>query len=133
MSLKTAFAAVLKVMRANWGLSQKKLAEVSSRTYISKLERGQSSPMLEMITVPSAQLGLHPLTLIAITISAESGQPITALLNQAGKEISDLASAGVLQALEIPFSAGALGAQNRSNSESRSKMVAAQQTELCFA
>jgi transcriptional regulator with XRE-family HTH domain len=133
MSLKTAFAAALKVMRANRGLSQKKLAEVSSRTYISKLERGQCSPTLEMITALSAPLGLHPLTLIAITVSAESGQPITALLNQAGKEISDLASAGVLQALQIPFSTGALGSQNRSRSESGSSMMASQQTELCFA
>jgi transcriptional regulator with XRE-family HTH domain len=53
MSLKIAFASVLKAMRAGKGLTQRNLAEVSSRTYVSKLERAQSSPTLEMITALS--------------------------------------------------------------------------------
>lgn len=44
MSVKNAFVAVLKAMRAGKGLTQRNLAEFSSRTYASKLERGQSSP-----------------------------------------------------------------------------------------
>jgi len=43
MTLKIAFAAVLKAMRAGKGLTQRNLTEVSSRTYVSKLEQAQSS------------------------------------------------------------------------------------------
>lgn len=44
LSLKNAFAAVLKAMRAGKGLTQSNLAEVSNRTFVSKLERAQSTP-----------------------------------------------------------------------------------------
>ncbi|WP_164745169.1 helix-turn-helix domain-containing protein, partial [Stenotrophomonas indicatrix] len=40
------------------GLSQKSLAEVSSRTCVSKLERAQSSPTLEMMATLSGPLDL---------------------------------------------------------------------------
>ena len=55
MSLKNAFAAVIKAMRAEKGLTQRNLAEVSSRTYVSKIERGQSRPTLENATVNGAK------------------------------------------------------------------------------
>lgn len=74
MSLKIAFASVLKAMRATRGISQKQLAEVSSRTYIYKLERAQRSPTLEMIIAPSEPLALSPLTLVALTLGAQSGE-----------------------------------------------------------
>jgi transcriptional regulator with XRE-family HTH domain len=64
MSIRTAVATVLKAMRKARGLSQRDLAEVSSRTYVSKLERGQSSPTLEMMATLSAPLGLSSLTLM---------------------------------------------------------------------
>lgn len=60
MSLKKAFAAVLKAMRAGRGLTQRNLAEVSSRTYVSKLERwicpyktGHQLPV-KLMQLPSA-------------------------------------------------------------------------------
>jgi transcriptional regulator with XRE-family HTH domain len=71
MSIRTAVATVLKAMRKARGLSQRDLAEVSSRTYVSKLELGQSSPTLEMMATLSAPLGLSSLTLIAVKIGAE--------------------------------------------------------------
>ena len=90
MSLKSAFASVLKTTRAIRGLSQKNLAEVSSRTYISKLERGQCSPTLEMVTALSASLNLSPLTLIAMTIGTATGQSIKSLMSQVEKELAQL-------------------------------------------
>lgn len=72
MTLKNAFAAVLKAMRAGKGLTQRNLAEVSSRTYVSKLERAQSSPTLEMITALSGPLRVSPMTLVAITLPADA-------------------------------------------------------------
>ncbi|MDD1963762.1 helix-turn-helix domain-containing protein [Pseudomonas putida] len=101
MSLKSAIAVVLKAMRKARGLSQKDLAQVSSRTYVSKLERGQSSPTLEMISTLSAPLGLSPLALVAVTIAAETGQSTRSLLQQTELEMAELARAGVLKELHI--------------------------------
>jgi transcriptional regulator with XRE-family HTH domain len=104
MSLKIAFATVLKAMRASRGISQKNLAEVSSRTYVSKLERGYSNPTLEMLTALSGPLNVSPLTLISITLSAESGQAVNNLLRRAQEEVADLAQTGVLKSLKVPLS-----------------------------
>jgi transcriptional regulator with XRE-family HTH domain len=101
MSLKIAFASVLKALRAGKGLTQRNLAEVSSRTYVSKLERAQSSPTLEMITALSGSLSVNPLTLVAITLCAESGQSVNALLRHTQEELADLAREGVLVNLSI--------------------------------
>lgn len=132
MSLKTAFAAVLKAIRGARGLSQKTLAEVSSRTYISKLERGQSSPTLEMMTALSAPLNLSPLTLVAITIGSETGQSIRSLISRIEDEVSELAQAGVLKELQIPqetLPSNRLAQQTKS----RQPVRQSQQTEFSFA
>ena len=68
LSLKTAFSAVLKTLRVSKGLTQQHLAEASSRTYLSKLERAQSSLTLDKLNVLSTTIGLSPLTLIAVTL-----------------------------------------------------------------
>ncbi|WP_342353310.1 helix-turn-helix transcriptional regulator [Pseudomonas frederiksbergensis] len=80
----------IKTTRAIRGLSQKNLAEVSSRTYISKLERGQCSPTLEMMTALSVPLNLSPLTLIAMTIGTATGQSIKSLVSHVEKELAEL-------------------------------------------
>ena len=101
MSLKTAFASALKAMRGGRGLTQKDLAEVSSRTYVSKLERAQSSPTLEMIHTLSVPLNLSPLTLVAMTIATDSGQSIRSLINLIEHEVNELTRMGVLAELHI--------------------------------
>lgn len=108
MSLKTAFAFVLKATRVFRELSQMHLAAVSNRTYISKLERGQCSPTLEMITSLSNPLSLSPLTLIAL-LGAESGHPVKSLVSRLERELSELADAGVLNNLYIPVKQPSLG------------------------
>lgn len=133
MSLKIAFAAVLKAMRASRGLTQRNLAEVSSRTYVSKLERGYSSPTLEMLTTLSGPLNVNPLTLIAITLSAESGESVTTLLRRAQEEISDLAQAGVLNALQIPPSDEQIMISRVSQHTSKRLTATSPQTEFRFA
>lgn len=132
MSLKIAFAAVLKAMRAGKGLTQRNLAEVSSRTYVSKLERAQSSPTLEMITALSGPLNVNPLTLVAITLSTESGQSVKALLRSTQEELADLAQAGVLKDLKIPSDELLVPRPSIKPSRNRSATTS-QQVELCFA
>lgn len=133
MSLKIAFAAVLKAMRASRGLTQRNLAEVSSRTYVSKLERGYSSPTLDMLFTLSGPLNVNPLTLIAITLSAESGESVTTLLRRAQEEVADLVQEGVLNALQIPPSDEQIMINAVSQRTSKRSTVASPQTEFSFA
>lgn len=101
MSLKTAFAAVLKSMRTSRGLTQKHLSDASSRTYLSKLERAQSSLTLDKLQAISRTLELSPLTLVAITLGTESRTPLRDLLDRLESELVDLRHSGVLKDLEI--------------------------------
>ena len=133
MSLKTAFAAVLKAMRAGKGLTQRNLAEVSSRTYVSKLERGQSSPTLEMITALSGPLHMNPLTLVAITLSAESGQSVNALLRRTQEELADLAQEGALKNLNISSGDELRMPRPSTKTSSHRSATKSQQVEFCFA
>ncbi|MEO8488215.1 helix-turn-helix domain-containing protein [Pseudomonas sp.] len=132
MSLKNAFAAVLKAMRAGRGLTQRNLAEVSSRTYVSKLERGQSSPTLEMITALSGPLNVHPLTLVAITLCAESGESTNALLRRVQDELADLAHDGVLKYLSISSDDGSPVARPSTKTSSNRSLTNSPQVEFCF-
>ncbi|WP_443695447.1 helix-turn-helix domain-containing protein [Pseudomonas sp.] len=133
MSLKIAFAAVLKAMRAGKGLTQRNLAEVSSRTYVSKLERAQSSPTLEMITALSGPLSVNPLTLVAITLCAESGQSVNALLRRTQEELADLAHDGILKNLAISSGAELLVPRPATKPSSHRSVTKSQQVEFCFA
>ncbi|NVZ19656.1 helix-turn-helix transcriptional regulator [Pseudomonas costantinii] len=132
MSLKSAFAAVLKAMRAGRGLTQRNLAEVSSRTYVSKLERGQSSPTLEMITALSGPLNVHPLTLVAITLCAESGESTNALLRRAQDELADLAHDGILKNLSISSDDGSPVTRLSTKTSSNRSVTNSPQVEFCF-
>ncbi len=133
MSLKIAFAAVLKAMRAGKGLTQRNLAEVSSRTYVSKLERAQSSPTLEMITALSGPLSVSPLTLIAITLCAESGQSVNAFLRRTQEELADLAHEGVLKNLAISTGDEMQVPRPSTKPSSYRSVANSQQVEFCFA
>ncbi|MDZ4300193.1 MAG: helix-turn-helix transcriptional regulator [Pseudomonas sp.] len=133
MSLKIAFAAVLKAMRAGKGLTQRNLAEVSSRTYVSKLERAQSSPTLEMITALSGPLRLNPLTLVAVTLCAESGQSLDALLLRTQEELANLAHEGVLKDLMISTGDETPVARTSTKPSSHRSAANSQQVEFCFA
>ena len=133
MSLKIAFASVLKAMRAGKGLTQRNLAEVSSRTYVSKLERAQSSPTLEMITALSGPLSVNPLTLVAITLCAESGQPVNALLRRTQEELASLGHEGVLKNLAISSCDELPVPRPSTKPSSKPSVTNSQQAELCFA
>lgn len=73
MSRKSAprndFAKALKTVRLARRLSQEDFGFVSSRTYVSSLERGNYSPTLNKIDELAEVLGVHPLVLLALTYS----------------------------------------------------------------
>ncbi|MFJ3448496.1 helix-turn-helix domain-containing protein [Pseudomonas sichuanensis] len=64
MELKQALAQALRKIRTSRGLTQEDLGDVSSRTYVSTLERGLKSPTLEKLVELSVRMDIHPLSLL---------------------------------------------------------------------
>lgn len=64
MELQQAFGLALRRHRKAKGLSQEAFTAVSSRTYLSELERGRKNPTLNKIEELAATMGIHPLTLL---------------------------------------------------------------------
>ena len=90
METRQAFGQVLKMARKKKKVSQEELSEISSRTYISSLERGLKNPTLDKIDQIGKQLGVHPLTLIAATFAKRDRTSIDDLLKQIRDEYSAL-------------------------------------------
>jgi transcriptional regulator with XRE-family HTH domain len=91
VELKQAFGAALKHARAVQKKTQEDFAVVSSRTYLSSLERGIYSPTVDKLDVLASVLELHPVTLLAacyLKIDPEFG--IDALLVRLRAELEAL-------------------------------------------
>ena len=81
-----SFPAALKTIRKARDLSQEAFSDVSSRTYLSSLERGLKSPTLSKIVEVCGVLDVHPLTLLALAY-AKNDQQLDALLATVRKEL----------------------------------------------
>ena len=66
MALLTRFGAGLQRIRKSRGLTQEDFSEVSSRTYLSSLERGLKAPTIAKLEQLAAVLGIHPLSLLTL-------------------------------------------------------------------
>ena len=75
MNLRQSLAAALRTVRKNKGLTQEDFGVVSSRTYLSSLERGLKSPTVDKLEEIAGVLGVHPATilLMAYTIQIRPG------------------------------------------------------------
>lgn len=71
MNFRLHFGGALRAARTARGMSQQAFGTVSSRTYVSSLERGQKSPTLDKVAQIASVLGLHPLTLHAYAFLRE--------------------------------------------------------------
>ncbi|MFJ6089084.1 helix-turn-helix domain-containing protein [Pseudomonas chlororaphis] len=91
MELNTAFGQVLRAIRQQKGLTQEDFSNVSSRTYLSTLERGLKSPTIEKIAQLAGVLDVHPATLLLATFIAQEkpGDP-GALVQRVKKELAHL-------------------------------------------
>ncbi|MGU9817578.1 helix-turn-helix domain-containing protein [Pseudomonas sp. LF135] len=67
MELNQAFGAALQRLRKNRSLTQEDFSTVSSRTYLSTLERGLKSPTLEKVEALASVMDIQPLTVLAYT------------------------------------------------------------------
>lgn len=66
MDIRRGFARSLKLTRKAKGFAQEDLSDVSGRTYIGEVERGQKAPTLQKIDKLARAMEVHPLTLLAI-------------------------------------------------------------------
>jgi transcriptional regulator with XRE-family HTH domain len=65
------FGDAVKLLREIVNVTQEDFGLVSSRTYISTVERGLKSPTLGKIEQFANVLGVHPLTLLAVAYMDE--------------------------------------------------------------
>lgn len=99
MTLKSSFASVLRVLRSQRNITQRGCSDTTSRTYLSKLETGRSSITLDKLEQLSERLKMSPLTLVALTLSEDTGQTAE-LLDRARNEIRTLESEGRIPGLQ---------------------------------
>lgn len=84
-----AFGRALNMLRTARGLTQEDFSIVSSRTYISTLERGMKSPTLEKVGDISTLLKIHPLTLLVLAYSQANVKQAANLLGRVQRELAE--------------------------------------------
>lgn len=91
MNINKAFGQALQQARKLRKMSQEDFSAVSSRTYISTLERGLKSPTLEKVEKICNELNLHPLSLfITMYSSFDTSQSQAELLESIIKELRQI-------------------------------------------
>lgn len=90
MKAKNSIAAALKTVRKARGLSQEAFSDVSSRTYLSSLERDLKSPTLNKIGELCEVMEIHPLTLLTLAYGGGSEGKTEQLLAQVQRELQDI-------------------------------------------
>ena len=94
MEIKDAFARALRECRKHRGMTQEDFSLVSSRTYLSTLERGLKSPTVEKIQALAEQMEIHPLSLLALTwLYSTNNTTLDALLERVRTELGEIAPA----------------------------------------
>jgi transcriptional regulator with XRE-family HTH domain len=93
MTIRENFGLALRTVRRLRKVPQEALDQVSSRTYVSTLERGLKSPTLDKINSIAEALDIHPLTLVAYTYLRQSSTAEQqTLLRRVQTELAELAA-----------------------------------------
>ena len=71
MAAKHTLSEALKTIRKARGLSQEAFSDVSSRTYMSTLERDLKSPTLNKLAELCEVMEVHPLTLLTLAYAGD--------------------------------------------------------------
>lgn len=88
--LRKGFAAALQFARKSKGLTQEDFSDVSSRTYLSSLERAIKSPTLDKIDELASVLGLHPATLVVLAAMRNERKDVDQITDRIKKDIASL-------------------------------------------
>lgn len=80
-------ATAIRTVRKARGLSQEAFADVSSRTYMSSLERDLKSPTMSKLTELCEVMEVHPLTLLTLAYAGDNTGQVERLLEQVRREV----------------------------------------------
>ena len=87
MAAKHTLSEALKTIRNARGLSQEDFSDVSSRTYMSTLERDLKSPTLNKLAELCEVMEIHPLTLLTLAYASNDAHQAEQLLAQVRQEL----------------------------------------------
>ena len=94
MAAKHTLSEALKTIRKARGLSQEAFSDVSSRTYMSSLERDLKSPTLHKLAELCEVMEVHPLTLLTLAYAGKSQKQAEQFLAQVRRELETVAKQG---------------------------------------
>lgn len=83
-----SLSKALKKVRKVRGLTQESFSDVSSRTYLSSLERDLKKPTIGKLAELCDVMNVHPLTLITIAFAGEDPEEVKRLLKTVDAEIN---------------------------------------------
>ncbi|HGM5077140.1 TPA: helix-turn-helix domain-containing protein [Serratia marcescens] len=89
-TVKPSLPDALRRIRKARGLSQEAFSDVSSRTYLSSLERGLKSPTLKKLEELCEVLAVHPVTLLLLAYGNCDEDMTSALIEQVTIEYKSL-------------------------------------------
>ncbi|MBA6418121.1 helix-turn-helix domain-containing protein [Pseudomonas sp. 5Ae-yellow] len=87
MAAEYSLARALKAVRKARGLSQEAFSDVSSRTYMSTLERDLKSPTLSKLAELCEVMEVHPLTLLTLAYTENDQHKTSQLLDRVQREL----------------------------------------------
>lgn len=87
MGLLERFGVALRRARKSRGLTQEDFYEVSSRTYLSSLERGMKSPTISKVEALASVIGVHPLSILALAYLQSSPDGLAAMCDRIRADI----------------------------------------------
>ncbi|EMA2594150.1 TPA: helix-turn-helix transcriptional regulator [Pseudomonas aeruginosa] len=89
-AFKPSLPDALRRIRKARGLSQEAFSDVSSRTYMSALERDLKSPTLNKLAELCEVMEIHPLTLLTLAYAGDSERRVNELLAQVRQELDEV-------------------------------------------
>ena len=92
MAAGNSLAKALKTVRKARGLSQEAFSDVSSRTFLSSLERDLKSPTLNKLAELCEVMEIHPVTLVALAYGGDA-KGVDLLVERVRREIAELKDA----------------------------------------
>ena len=87
VTAKHSLATAIRTVRKARGLSQEAFSDVSSRTYMSSLERDLKSPTMHKLTELCEVMDVHPLTLLTLAYAGDSTDKTDELLARVRQEL----------------------------------------------
>lgn len=90
MRATVSLGTALRTIRKARGLSQEAFSDVSSRTYLSTLERGLKSPTVSKLVAICDVMDIHPLTLLTLAYAGDKENNVVRLFARVQSELAAL-------------------------------------------